>query len=244
MNLCHVASLGLVDYQQAWDLQRRLVGQVARAQRSDTLLLLEHPHVYTLGRRGQHQDILLDQSRLQDLGVQVVESDRGGQVTYHGPGQLVAYPIVNLRDWGGPLKYVRTLEQVMVSTLADYGLQATLIPGLTGIWVNDAKIGAIGVKISQGVAHHGLALNVHPDLSYFQHIVPCGITDKNVTSMEALLDRPVSLEDVAYTLQFHFGRLMGLRMVEVDPIKEGLALAYIPSMSISTTSPLKTSDAS
>ncbi|MBM3924942.1 MAG: lipoyl(octanoyl) transferase LipB [SAR202 cluster bacterium] len=222
MDLCHVAHLGLIEYHHAWDLQKHLVDQVSRAQRPNTLLLLQHPHVYTLGRRGQRQDILLDEARLQTLGVQVVESDRGGQVTYHGPGQLVAYPIVNLRDWGGPLKYVRTLEQVMISTLADYGLQATLIPGLTGVWVKDAKIGAIGVKISRGVAHHGLALNVSPDLSYFQHIIPCGITDKSVASMQALLGKPVSLEDVAYTLQFHFGRLMSLRMLEIDPIKEGL----------------------
>jgi lipoate-protein ligase B len=225
MDICHVTNLGLVEYHQAWDLQRRLVDQVARAHRPNILLLLEHPHVYTLGRRGQSSDILIDHTRLQALGAQVIESDRGGQATYHGPGQLVAYPIVNLRDWGGPLKYVRTLEQVMVSALADYGLRADLIPGLTGVWVNDAKIGAIGVKISQGVAHHGLALNVSPNLAYFQHIVPCGITDKTVTSIQRILGKPISLEDIAYTLQFHFGRLMSLRMLEIDPTKEGFTPA-------------------
>ncbi|MEE8159163.1 MAG: lipoyl(octanoyl) transferase LipB [Dehalococcoidia bacterium] len=216
MDTCHILKPGLVDYLQAWELQKNLVHQVAAGHRSDTLLLLEHPHVYTIGRRGSREHILLSQERLDSMGVPVYDVDRGGEVTYHGPGQLVAYPIVNLRDWGGPLEYVRTLEQVMLKTLADYGITAGLIKGLTGVWVDQGKIGAIGVKISRGVSYHGLALNVNTNLDFYRHIVPCGAADKGVTSMKKLLGESIELDTVAYTLQYHFGRLMGFRIAEDD----------------------------
>ncbi len=216
MDTCHILKPGLVDYLQAWELQKNLVQQVAEGHRSDTLLLLEHPHVYTIGRRGSREHILLSQERLDSMGVPVYDVDRGGEVTYHGPGQLVAYPIVNLRDWGGPLEYVRTLEQVMLKTLADYGITAGLIKGLTGVWVDQGKIGAIGVKISRGVSYHGLALNVNTNLDFYRHIVPCGAADKGVTSMKKLLGESIELDTVAYTLQYHFGRLMGFRIAEDD----------------------------
>ncbi|CAI8002349.1 Octanoyltransferase, partial [Geodia barretti] len=143
----------------------------------------------------------------------VVETDRGGQVTYHGPGQLVAYPIVNLRDWGGPLKYVRNLEQVIICALADFGINAGVEQGLTGVWVGNAKIAAIGVKISRGVAHHGFAINVDPDLSKFAQIVPCGITDRRVTSMAQLLGASTpEMPAVQHSVARRYGRGMGYRM--------------------------------
>ncbi len=145
----------------------------------------------------------------------MVDTDRGGQITYHGPGQLVGYPIIDLRNWGGPLKYVRTLEQVIILTLADLGVEAGLVSGLTGVWVGEAKVAAIGVKISRGVAYHGFSLNVNTDLSYYDHIVPCGITDRDVTSLEKLLARPVEMELVRNGLAYRFGQHMGFRMKEV-----------------------------
>jgi lipoate-protein ligase B len=150
----------------------------------------------------------------------VVETDRGGQITYHGPGQLVGYPVVNLRDWGGPLQYVRTLEQIIIKSLADFGIEAGLIEGLTGVWASGAKIAAIGVKISRGVAYHGFAINVNTDLSYFDHIVPCGITDRKVTSMACLLGEPVDPEAAQYSVAYQFDRGMGFRMVEAGGMME------------------------
>jgi lipoyl(octanoyl) transferase len=197
-------------------LQVSLARAIHDGQQPNTLLLLEHPHVYTQGRLSQPAHILLTTSQLAGQGIEVVETDRGGQTTYHGPGQLVAYPVVNLREWGGPLKYVRALEQIIVQSLADFGIEAGLLDGLTGVWVNDRKIAAIGVKISRGVAHHGFAINVNTDLSYFQHIVPCGITDREVTSMAEVLGEAVDLEAVQYSVAYQFGRGMGFRTVEAD----------------------------
>lgn len=187
--LCRVAKLGIVDYRRAWALQTRLVTAVHDGRQPNTLLLLEHSPVYTRGRLAKPDHIRLTRAQLRAWGIEVVDTDRGGQVTYHGPGQLVAYPVVNLRDWGGPLKYVRTLEQIIINVLADFGIAAGVEEGLTGVWVGRAKIAAIGVKISRGVAHHGFAINVNPDLARFGDIVPCGITDRPVTSMAQALGR-------------------------------------------------------
>ena len=220
---CHIIRLGTVEYLRTWELQRSLVRQVADGARPNALLLLEHPHVYTIGRRGSRDHVLLDDRRLAELGVSLHEADRGGQVTYHGPGQLVAYPILDLRGWGGPVKYVRALEQVMIAALADFGVGAKSVEGVTGVWVDDEKtsleqsrkIGAIGVKISRGVCYHGFAVNVNTDLSYFSHILPCGF-DGKVTSVEAILGSEVDMDLVAYSLVYHFGKEMGFRMVEAE----------------------------
>ena len=228
MDTCHILNLGTVDFLQAWELQKSLVQQVAEKRRPNTLLLLQHPHTYTIGRRGSRQDILMDSNELDCLGIAVHEVDRGGEATYHGPGQLVAYPIVNLRTWGGPLKYVRALEQVMIKTLADYDIDAHLIQGLTGVWVGREKIGAIGVKISRGVTCHGLSLNVDPNLDFYRHIIPCGNPTDGITSMKKLLGESLSLNTVAYSLQYHFGRQLKFRMVESEPepgLLEGIAEA-------------------
>ena len=173
--------------------------------------------MYTKGRLSRSDHLLLSPKELADRGIFVHETDRGGQITYHGPGQLVAYPVVDLRGWGGPLKYVRTLEQAIIDTLKDFQIQAGALEGLTGVWTGDAKIAAIGVKIARGVAYHGLSINVNTDLAYYDHIVPCGIDDRPVTSMAQLLDRPADEEEVRYSLIYHFGRNMGFKMEEVDP---------------------------
>ena len=219
---CHIQHLGLVDYLEAWHIQRALVEQIHAGEQPDTLLLLEHPHVYTIGRRGTREQVLLGDDALAELGISLQYVDRGGQVTYHGPGQLVAYPVVDLKDWGGPLKYVRALEQVMVKALAELNIRAGVVEGLTGVWVDGEKIGAIGVKISRGIAYHGLCLNVNIDLAYFGHIIPCGMADARVTSVERLLGAPVELDLVAYGLVYHFGGEMGFRMVEGQPLPAGL----------------------
>jgi lipoate-protein ligase B len=229
-----VIQLGTIDYRRAWDLQAELATEVHAGRQPNTLLLLDHPHVYTMGRLSCPEHLLLAPDQLTRRGIDLVETDRGGQITYHGPGQLIAYPVVDLREWGGPLKYVRTLEQVIIQSLADFGISAGLEEGLTGVWVGEGKIAAIGVKISRGVAYHGLAINVEPDLSYFDHIVPCGISDRAVTSMKQIF-RNQSFQNqapgpqisgqqitggtidpaaVRYSVTNHFGRCMGFGMVE------------------------------
>ena len=220
---CEVVRAGVVEYFQAWELQKALAWEVHQGTQPSTLLLLEHPPVYTIGRRGSRDHVLLDDLQLHKLGVALHETDRGGQVTYHGPGQLVAYPVLDLREWGGPVKYVRTLEQIVITTLADFGVPAHPVEGSTGVWVGSEKIAAIGVKISRGVSYHGLALNVNTDLSRFNHIIPCGIENRTVTSMERLLGDPMDLDMVAYSLVYHFGREMGFRMLETGSSLEDLS---------------------
>ena len=214
MDTCEIFNLGLIDYLQAWELQQALVKDVLLGNRTNTLLLLEHPNVFTIGRRGTEDHILLSQNQLSDFDIPVHTVDRGGEVTYHGPGQLIAYPIINLKNWGGPITYVRKLEEIIINTLKDYGIDGAKALGSTGVWVNQYKIGAIGVKISQGITHHGLSLNINTDLSFYKYIVPCGFEDARVTSMRKLMKLPTPLEDVSYSLQYHFGKLLQLRMVE------------------------------
>ena len=212
--VCRFSWLGTVGYPRARALQDNLVEEVHEHKSPDVLLLLEHHHVYTRGRLSREEHILASEAELANAGVNIHDTDRGGQITYHGPGQLVGYPVINLRNWGGPLKYIRTLEQVIVDTLADFDIQAHTEDGLTGVWTAGGKIAAIGVKISRGVAFHGFAVNVNTDLSYYRFIVPCGITDRPITSMANLLGNETDLEAVRYSLVYHFGREMGMRMEE------------------------------
>ena len=202
--------LGAVPYTHALHLQQRLHEEVVNGHRPDTLILLEHPHVYTLGRRGKMDDILASDTELRRLGIEVHYTDRGGEVTYHGPGQLVGYPILNLRRWGGgPLKYVRALETTIIAALSEFGIQAKSEGHPTGVWVEDRKIAAIGVKVGRRVTTHGFALNVSVDLSYFDRIVPCGMPDIQVTSMSRELRRPVSVDEVMPVVVEKFGETFG-----------------------------------
>ncbi len=212
------AFLGRMDYTEAWDLQRDLAEARTRGEIPNTLLLLEHPPTYTLGRRGGDSDLLLPAEDLELQGAAVIDVDRGGQATFHGPGQLVAYPILDLKEWGrGPLHYVRTLESVLIGVLQEFGVRAMRIDKLTGVWVGDKKIAAIGLKISRGVTTHGFALNVSPDLAWFQHIVPCGVPDKDVTSMERLLGRPVTVAEVMPVLLKRFSAEFSVEMTAATP---------------------------
>ena len=213
MDRCLSVPLGKMAYAPAWDMQKSLHQQVADGALPNLLLLIEHPHVYTLGKRGDSSDVLADPEKLKELGVEIHRIDRGGEVTYHGPGQLVGYPIVNLRKWGGgPLKYVQTLEAVIIATLAEFGVRAESEDRPTGVWVGEAKIAAIGVKVSRGVTMHGFALNVNPDLSYFDHIVPCGIPEGRVTSMASALSDDIDVRQVIPALTRHFGQAFGWAM--------------------------------
>ena len=193
--VCRIINAGTVPYREAWHWQVDIAERVRSGSGPETLLLLEHPHTYTRGRLAPDSDLLHDAETLAKRGVEVVETDRGGLITYHGPGQLVAYPIVRLRGRGGPHWYVRTLERVIIRSLADFGLATTPVDGLTGVWTSDGarKIAAIGVKIAGGVAYHGFAINVDPDLTMFDGIVPCGITDRRVTSMAEELGETPSM---------------------------------------------------
>ena len=204
--VCRVINAGVVPYRQAWDWQVEVARQVREGSSPDTLLLLEHPHTYTRGRLAPDSDLLLDTKALAARGIDVVETDRGGLITYHGPGQLVAYPIIRLRGLGGPHWYVRTLEQVIIGTLAEFGLAATTVDGLTGVWTTDEqrKIAAIGVKIAGGVAYHGFTINVNPDLTMFDGIVPCGIRDREVTSLAAELCFTPAMDTVSSVVAERF----------------------------------------
>ena len=214
--VCRAIWLGDMDYLAAHELQLALVEKVHSGQEPNTMLMLEHSHVYTKGRLSKESDILLPEEELAAKGIPVYETDRGGLVTYHGPGQLVVYPIVNLKDWGGPVKYVRALEQVIIATAAEMGITAHCESGNTGVWTDQGKIAAIGVKISRGIAFHGLALNVNTDLAYYQHIIPCGIADRPVTSMASILGQPVDMELVRYGLVYQFGREFGFKMEDAE----------------------------
>jgi len=208
-----VRNLGLIDYQAALDLQRELVEQRKRGEIGDQLLLLQHPDVITLGvrTRNDRSHILESDASLAAQGVEVFETGRGGDVTYHGPGQLVGYPIFDLKpDRCDVHRYVRDLEEVLIRSVAEFGITAGRVAGLTGIWVGQEKLAAIGVRISRWVTSHGFALNVNTDLSKFGLIVPCGITDKGVTSMQRLLGKPVPMAEVEDAVVRAFRGIRGL----------------------------------
>ncbi len=213
--VCRVEQLGRVDYAEALRLQRERVAQRKAAMIPDTLLLLQHPHVYTLGRNAKHEHLLISSLRLADLGARVFETDRGGDITYHGPGQLVGYPILDLTKHRRDIAwYMRSLEQVFIGVARDFGIRAGRIPGATGVWVGAEKLVAMGVHVSRWVTSHGFAFNVNSDLRYFDWIVPCGLSDKGVTSLEKLLGRVVSMNVVVERVVGHFGKIFGLEMRE------------------------------
>src|SRR6201984_3090151 len=209
--------LGLVAYAEAYALQRRIVAARKADAIEDFFLLCEHPHVLTQGRNGRREHLLVSEHVLRQKGVEFHESSRGGDITYHGPGQIVGYPIFNLgairRDvvW-----YVRMLEETMIRTTAEFGIAAKRVLGKTGIWVDsgstEEKLGAIGVHISRWVTSHGFAYNVSTDLRFFDLIVPCGIADRKATSLEKLLGRAADLKEVEQMLARHFGEASGLEM--------------------------------
>jgi len=212
--------LGLIRYGEAWELQKRLVVARKADAIEDVLLFCEHPHVITLGRNGKRENLLASEHVLRQKGVEFHATNRGGDITYHGPGQLVGYPILNLgairRDvvW-----YVRMLEEAMIRTTAEFGIAATRVTGKTGIWVSsrttEEKLGAIGVHISRWITSHGFAYNVSTDLRFFDLIVPCGIADRKATSLEKLLGRGIEVKEVLPKMARHLGELFGLERKEI-----------------------------
>ena len=206
MRKCCVRELGRIDYARAFDLQQQLAAERKQGLIADQLLLLEHPHVITMGRNAHRENLLASPEILERAGIELHHTDRGGDVTYHGPGQIVGYPIVDLRDWKRDVgAYLRALEQVLIETLAGFGITAGRREGATGVWVGDAKVAAMGVHISRWVTSHGFALNLDTDLEYFKYIVPCGLT-LPVTSLRAL-GCAASRAAVTTSLAAAFGRV-------------------------------------
>lgn len=205
-----VRRIGRMGYRDAWALQRELVADRAAGRIPDTLLLLEHPPVITLGRAGREDHLLGSAGELSARGVEFVPSDRGGDITFHGPGQVVGYAVVDLAPRGRDLhRYLRDLESVPIRALAEFGIRAGRTSGLTGVWVGDAKVAAIGIRVSRWIAHHGFALNVDTDLTYFDLIVPCGISDRRVTSMASLAGGPIDRRAVEDALARAFEAVFG-----------------------------------
>ncbi|GAA4805325.1 lipoyl(octanoyl) transferase LipB [Olivibacter ginsenosidimutans] len=220
---------GKVDYQEAWDRQEAIFAQVVQQKTHNRihnatlptdnyLIFVEHPHVYTLGKSGKPEHLLLDDEGLKEKDAVYYKINRGGDITYHGPGQLVGYPILDLDNFFTDIHlYMRTIEEAIIRTLADYGITAGRYPGYTGVWLdadNDRarKICAIGVRASRWVTMHGFAFNVNTDLNYFNHIVPCGIEDKDVTSLQRELGYEVSLYEVKERLKKHFTNLFSMEL--------------------------------
>jgi lipoyl(octanoyl) transferase len=236
LQLIHVVQLGRVPYAQGLELQDRLVAERKAGTIGDTLLLLEHPPVITLGRNAKHHNVVASPEDLARRGVELFECNRGGDVTYHGPGQLVGYPIFNILQMEprlGAVDFVRRLEEVLIRTCADFGISTHRVKGMTGVWTDpqstrttaddqgpttESKIAALGIHISRGVTSHGFALNVNTDLSHFELIVPCGIADKPVTSVACELGRDIDFHSVAEAVARQFGSVFQSQVLWVESI--------------------------
>ena len=219
--ICWVVDVGRIPYGPACELQRQLVGTRKACAVPDVLLLCEHPHVITLGRNGGREHLLAGDRLLAEKQIELHATDRGGDITYHGPGQIVGYPILDLAEHRRDVRwYVEQLEEVMIRTAADYGVAAHRVEGRHGVWIDapagEEKLGALGVHISRWVTSHGLACNVSTDLRYFDWIVPCGIAGKPATSLERVLGRPVACEEVRERLTAHFGEVFARRLERVS----------------------------
>src|SRR5262245_5981848 len=229
MRACQYDYLGLTNYADAHALQEEIHERRKNDDLPDMLLLLEHRHVITLGRAANRANVLVDDTRRKELGVEFFETGRGGDVTYHGPGQLVGYPIIKLAPERCDVRrYVRDLEEVLIRTAGDFGIEAGRIDGLTGVWVADKKLVAIGVRISRWVSMHGFAFNVNTNLEYFNLIVPCGISNRSVTSLEKLLGAPLEMESVVSSVTRHFGEVFQRQMIITTAIKNHEKILSLP----------------
>lgn len=216
----NIVTPGIVDYREAHQLQKRLLQEHIEGRGIDTLLLLQHYPVITIGRSGSRSNILLSESALAAAGIEVCEIERGGDVTYHGPGQLTGYPIINLQHFRKDVHwYLRQLEEVIIRVLTEYGITGERIEGYTGVWVGNEKIAAIGISVRRWITYHGFALNVCPDMSHFGMIRPCGITDKGVTSLERLLGYRVDIDEVADRTASAFARVLSVVQVHKSEIQ-------------------------
>ncbi len=217
--VCWFSWLGRVEFLRAWELQKALASGRAMERIPDSALFLEHPPTYTLGRRGREEHLLVPRETLERQGTALHRTDRGGDITFHGPGQLVVYPILSLRSRsGGASRYLRDLEQVVMDALSQMGVRSDRMKGYTGVWTHGRKIAAIGAKIDANrVTQHGFALNVTTDLTFFDRIVPCGIRGRAVTSLAHVAAGPVSVEDAVDSVAAAFSRVFGVRMLRVAP---------------------------
>ena len=199
------SDLGKIDYQAAWELQRELFDKRYKNVLPDILLLLEHNHTYTLGKTADKNNLICSKNYLEENKISVYDIDRGGDITYHGPGQIVGYPIISLENWKKDThKYLRAIEEVIIRTCSEFGINSSRNEKYTGVWVEEKKIAAIGIKVSRWITMHGFAFNVNTDLKYFGGIIPCGIKDKAVTSIENELKQKVNIESVKKLTLKHF----------------------------------------
>jgi lipoate-protein ligase B len=204
------SDLGLIDYKEAWDLQKYIFNLRYQGKIPDVFLLLEHPNTYTLGKVADKKNLIGSENYLNENNISVYDIDRGGDITFHGPGQIVGYPIINLNDWEKDThKYLRALEELIIKTCSKYGINSERNTKYTGVWIENRKIAAIGIKISRWITMHGFAFNVNTDLSLFTGIIPCGITDKEVTSLQKELSRPVPVQEVKKLLLENFVEIFG-----------------------------------
>ena len=200
--------LGFIDYKEAWDLQQEIHSKRVTSEVEDFLFLLEHPNTYTLGKTAHKENLVGSEDYLTQNKISVYDIDRGGDITYHGPGQIVGYPIIDLNNWFKDThKYLRALEEVIIKTCSDYGLKCGRNEKHTGVWIGDRKIAAIGIKVSRWVTMHGFAFNVNTDLNLFNGIIPCGIQDKTVTSLKQELNREINIQEVKEKLLKNFTQL-------------------------------------
>ncbi len=208
-------NLSIEPYKKIWDVQLILHKLRFENKINDTLILLEHKHVYTLGKIAKQEHLLFPAELLKNQNIDIFEIDRGGDITYHGPGQIVGYPIIHLSDWKEDIHlYLRELEEVIIKTLQEFGITSNRLSGLTGVWIGDEKICAIGIKVSKWVTMHGFAFNVNTDLSYFNKIIPCGIRDKGVTSLQKVLFREINIEEVKEVLLKNFIKIFSYDEIE------------------------------
>ena len=236
MNKVWLVNLDTVPYADALALQHRIVDARKRGELNDTLLLLEHPPVFTLGRNAQDANILVSREFLQQQGIDVFRVERGGDVTYHGPGQLVGYPILDLHNFRMDVGwFVRSIEEMLIRALSDFGIQGKRIEKLVGVWIDqassvqpEAKLVQIGARIEQWITYHGFALNVDPNMAHFDLIVPCGISDKAVTSMARVLDHPIDLRTGRERVAARFGELFSAELVEVSREEFDARLDRVP----------------
>jgi lipoyl(octanoyl) transferase len=216
-NIVRYANMGRTRYAQMWDLQKSLHALVAEDRSQDIFLINEHEHVYTLGKSGDPNHLLADADDLKRAGAEFYPIDRGGDITYHGPGQIVGYPILNLERFQKDIHwYLRQLEEVIIRTLKLFDISGKRSQGETGVWIGNEKIAALGIKVSRWVTMHGFAFNVHPDLSYFEKIIPCGIFHKGVTSMSEVLREHISLDRVVSILYKEFESVFNVDLVPIE----------------------------
>jgi len=217
--------LGLIDYKDAWDLLKSVHQLRVENKIDDVLFLLEHPHTYTLGKTADKENLVGDKKYLDENKISVYDIDRGGDITYHGPGQIVGYPIISLTNWQQDThKYLRAIEEVIIKVCAEYDLQGGRVEKYTGVWFDDRKICAIGIKVSRWITMHGFAFNVNTDLKLFNGIIPCGITGKDVTSLNHELKKEISLSEVKEKIIHHFDVIFNYDQIEFKTKEELLSL--------------------